>query len=104
MKDIDEFNAALEGEEPLHKFLDAQRGGLLEADAAGVVKEMSSILPECDKKALTENEEVGQNVVEGFGEALRLGVDGWLDDDLEMMTGWVRLRATTGVPQQRTDE
>jgi pimeloyl-ACP methyl ester carboxylesterase len=49
---------------------------------------MSSILPEVDKQAMLNNAELGQSIVDGFQEALKHGVDGWCDDDLEFTKPW----------------
>jgi len=86
--DIDEFKAAEQGEPELQKFCQAQRAGLLGADAAGVVKEMSSILPEVDARALLDNEAMGADIAASFQEALKVSVDGWVDDDLEFIEPW----------------
>ncbi|KAK4544873.1 hypothetical protein LTR36_003777 [Oleoguttula mirabilis] len=85
---IDEFNAAQRGEADIRSYLDNVRPGLLSSDAAGVVEEMASILPEVDKNALLKNQDIGQGVVDGFHEGLKDGVDGWLDDDLELLKPW----------------
>ena len=42
---IDEFGAALDGEEPLRAYLEAQRPELQGADAAGIIQSLRSILP-----------------------------------------------------------
>nr|OQO28616.1 hypothetical protein B0A51_03333 [Rachicladosporium sp. CCFEE 5018] len=86
--DIDEFNATLAGAPALRKLLDSQRPGLLAADAAGLVQEMASILPEVDKKALLSDATLGQGVVEGIHEGLKHSTDGWFDDDMELMKPW----------------
>ena len=86
--DIQEFKAALEGEEELQKFCQAMRLDLLKADAAGLTEAMSSTLPDVDKKTLLENSEIGQNLVDTFQEALIHSSDGWIDDDLAFMKPW----------------
>lgn len=88
MSDVQETKASLEGEEKLREFVDAQRIELLKADAAGVVREMSTILPDVDKKALLENEDLGASIVETFHEALKHSSDGWIDDDLSFIVPW----------------
>lgn len=86
--DIDEFNAALQGEEALQKFCTAQRAELLNADVAGVIKAMSSILPTVDKDALTNSTEMGQHMVDSMNEGLKNNCDGWVDDDLAFTRPW----------------
>lgn len=85
--DIEEFNAALKGEDELRKVLGAQRSELLKADAAAIIEAMSTILPEVDKKTL-EDPRMGQSFAISMAEAVRLGLDGWVDDDLEFIKPW----------------
>lgn len=88
MVDVQETKAALQGEEECQKFCEAQRSGLLDADVAGVIEEMSTILPEVDKKALLENDWMGQYVVESFKVGLKDNCDGWVDDNLVFVNPW----------------
>lgn len=83
---IDEFGAAIESEAQLRAFLDAQRPELLAADAAGVIESMRGILPPIDQNALTA--QFGDDLAAMFHEALRVSVDGWLDDDLAFVAPW----------------
>ncbi len=83
---IDEFGAALEGEERLRSYLEDQRPGLQAASAAGIVESLRSILPQVDQDVLTD--EFGADMADSFHEALRVGVDGWLDDDLAFVRPW----------------
>lgn len=78
----------MEGEEAVWAFTDAQRSGLVTADPAGVVREMSSLLPEVDREIILENKTVGEEIVRTFREALKNGVDGWVDDDLAFTQPW----------------
>lgn len=70
------------------KFTDAQRPGLLAADPAGLIKELSSLLPEVDRKAILESKSVGEDLVQSFRESLKNSVDGWVDDDLAFTRPW----------------
>jgi pimeloyl-ACP methyl ester carboxylesterase len=81
-----EFGAALEGESKLRPLLDKLRQDLKDADAAGIVASLDSLLPEVDKAVLTE--EFGEDMAASFHEALRYGVDGWMDDDLAFIHPW----------------
>ena len=83
---IDEFGATLQGEARLREFLDGQRAELVSADAAGVVESMRSLLPQVDRDVLTD--QFGEDVAATFREALRVSVDGWLDDDLAFAKPW----------------
>ncbi|TIC83579.1 alpha/beta hydrolase [Nocardioides sp. GY 10113] len=82
---VEEFGLAVEGEEALLPFLQKDREGIIEADAAGVIKTLDSLLPEVDRKVLTA--EVGEDVIRN----LQGGVQelyGWLDDDLAFTKHW----------------
>jgi pimeloyl-ACP methyl ester carboxylesterase len=61
---------------------------LIKADAKGIVEEMSSILPDVDKKALLEDDDIGSSLAETFREALKNNSDGWVDDDLSAIAPW----------------
>jgi pimeloyl-ACP methyl ester carboxylesterase len=86
--DVQEFHASVKGEEATREFVDAQRKGLIVADAAGIVAEMSSILPDVDKRALLDNGDVGSSLEQTFKEALKHNSDGWVDDDLAFVKDW----------------
>lgn len=86
--DIQEIHASMKGEQALRGFVEPQREEMLKMTAADFVSVMGSLLPEPDRKALMENEECGQNTIELFKEGLRLGADGWIDDDLAFLKPW----------------
>ena len=83
---LDEFGAAAQGEHRIRAYLDAARPGLQSATATQLITEMASLLPEIDRAALSD--EYGEDMATGFHEALRVGVDGWLDDDLAFLDDW----------------
>jgi len=83
---LDEFGAAVTGEDRLRPFLDAQRPALLAATRDDVIATMGSLLPDVDRAALTD--EYGEDVAASFADAVRIGVDGWLDDDLAFVRDW----------------
>jgi pimeloyl-ACP methyl ester carboxylesterase len=85
-QNIDEFGAATDGEEPLRKYLEAAAVDLRDPSPDDIVRELSTVLPAVDVAALTD--EFGADTAAGFGEALRTGVDGWLDDDLAFVRDW----------------
>lgn len=93
---IDEFGAALESEERLRAYLEAQRPELVEADAAGIIRSLRSILPDIDQASLTD--QFGADLAESFREGLRVGIDGWLDDDLAFVKPWGFDLAEIAVP------
>jgi pimeloyl-ACP methyl ester carboxylesterase len=83
---VNEFGAALRGEGRLRPYLEQAREHLAEVTAAGVVASLESVLPEVDRVVLTD--EFGADMSLSFREALRLGVDGWIDDDLAFVRPW----------------
>ncbi len=83
---LDEFGEAEIGEAPLRAYLDAQREDLHAADAAGIIASITTLLPIVDQAVLTD--EYGADLAASFHEALRVGVDGWLDDDLAFVKPW----------------
>lgn len=84
--DVDEWAAALKGEEEVQKFCQAERTGLLTADPEALTKSLlATLLPEVDKKAVLEDENTGNDIVTSIKEALRVSCDGWVDDDLAFL-------------------
>jgi len=51
-----------------------------------VITSLSTLLPDVDRAVLTD--EFGEDLIASFHEALRVGVDGWLDDDLAFIKPW----------------
>jgi pimeloyl-ACP methyl ester carboxylesterase len=80
------YGAALHGEETLRKHLEAQRDELLEITVEGLLEAWASLLPEVDQVALSE--EFGEDAVADVEEAIRTGVDGWVDDMLAFTKQW----------------
>jgi pimeloyl-ACP methyl ester carboxylesterase len=85
-QNIEEFGYALRGEDALRPYLAAQRPELAEVDAAGLVRALSTLLPEVDRAELTE--EYGDDMAAGMRKAMSTGVDGWVDDDLAFVAPW----------------
>jgi pimeloyl-ACP methyl ester carboxylesterase len=83
---IDEFGAALEGEDVLRRFLEAELPALQQADGPGIIEALGSVLPDVDRALLTDD--FGEALAENLREDLRPGVDGWLDDDLAFTQPW----------------
>ncbi|SEG81194.1 Pimeloyl-ACP methyl ester carboxylesterase [Actinacidiphila yanglinensis] len=83
---IEEFGAALRGEAALRPFLEKEAVQLRDTDAAGLITGMETLLPPVDRAVLTA--EFGADMAASFAEALRLSVDGWLDDDLAFTRPW----------------
>lgn len=85
-QNIEEFGLARRGEAALRPYLEADADQLRGADVAGLIAGMSTVLPEVDRAVLSD--EYGADLAANFAEALRTGVDGWLDDDLAFTTPW----------------
>ena len=77
---------ACAGEASLRPHLEAQRTELLAAGVDDLTAALSGLLPSPDLEAMRG--ELGEDAVSGFHEALRVGVDGWVDDDLAFTSPW----------------
>jgi pimeloyl-ACP methyl ester carboxylesterase len=95
-QNLEEFAAAVAGEAPLRRYLDADAEGLRDADAAGIVASLTTLLPPVDRAVVTA--EYGDDLAAQLREGLRTGVDGWLDDDLALTRGWGFDLDEVGVP------
>jgi len=93
---IAEFSRVMEGEAVLRPFLDEAREQLLHATGADLVTAMNSLLPAVDRALFTG--EVGEDMAAIFHEGLRVGSDGWLDDDLAFVKPWGFSLAEVSVP------
>ena len=93
---VTEFSAALQGEDRLRPYLLHEREQLKNATAAGIVASLETLLPDVDKAVLTG--EFGEDLVANFHEAMRTGVEGWLEDDLAFAGSWGFELAEISVP------
>jgi len=104
-ENVAEFSAAMEGEDQLRPYLLPQGEVLRNIQAADIVAAMRSLLPDVDRTALTG--EFGADMAAGFREAVRTGVDGWLDDDLAFVRPWgfslAEISAPTAIWQGNAD-
>jgi len=91
-----EFGLALQGEAALRPWLESQAEQLREVTPADMVTALDSLLPDVDRAVLTE--EFGADMAANFREALRVGVDGWLDDDLAFTQPWGFALSEIAVP------
>ena len=85
-QNVVEFNAALAGEETLRPSLEAEAEQLADTDAAGVIEGMATLLPQVDRDHLTD--EFGADLAANIKEGLKIGIDGWVDDDLAFTRPW----------------
>jgi pimeloyl-ACP methyl ester carboxylesterase len=83
---VAEYEAARGGEAKLRPILEVQREALREMTQADLTATFESLFPPVDTAVL--NDEFGEDVASGIREAIRVGVDGWLDDDLAFTKPW----------------
>ena len=86
-ENVEEFGAAVAGEDTLRPLRQAYEAELREVTAEGVVASMAGLLPPVDQSVLTTSS-FGATVAARFRAALATGVDGWLDDDLAFVRPW----------------
>ena len=95
-ENVTEFEAAVQGERQLRPYLEQLREDLKEVTAAGIVASLGSVLPDVDRAVMTD--EFGEDMASAFHEALRIGVDGWLDDDLGFVKPWGFALSEVSIP------
>lgn len=81
-----EFGEALKGEEPLRAWLDNVRPELVQITPDDVAASLDSLLSPVDKAAVTG--EFADHLAVQFRQAVSVGMDGWLDDDLAFTRPW----------------
>lgn len=91
-----EYSAAVQGEDQLRRYLSQLGEHLRNIGAAEIVAAMPSLLPEVDQEALTG--EFAEDMAAGIRETIRIGIDGWLDDDLAFVKPWGFGLAEISVP------
>ena len=82
---IEEFRLALQGEAALRPFVMKHREALKDADAAALVHDLATLLPEVDRRVLTSD--VGADAVAGMVGGVQVP-DAWIDDDLAFARHW----------------
>jgi pimeloyl-ACP methyl ester carboxylesterase len=95
-ENIVEFSAALDGEDRLRPYLLDQREQLKAATAADIVAALETLLPDVDRAVLTG--EFGEDLAANFHEAMRTGVEGWVEDDMAFTRSWGFELAEISVP------
>ena len=85
-ENLEEFGVALVGEEPLRAWLDRARPELVDMTADDVAASLDTLLAPVDEAAVTG--EFAEFLATGFRQAVSVGVDGWLDDDLAFTRPW----------------
>jgi pimeloyl-ACP methyl ester carboxylesterase len=85
-ENIVEFSAAVRGEDELRSYLLQEREQLKDITAADVASSLETLLPDVDRAVLTG--EFAEDMAASFREAVRVGAEGWLDDDLAFASPW----------------
>ncbi len=83
---IHEFGAAIEGEQPLRGFLAEVVPVMAVIQRDDVVEAMGTLLPEEDRAWIAGD--FGDDLATGFREAVEVGMEGWVDDDLAFVSPW----------------
>lgn len=95
---VTEFGAARAGEDTLRPFLTSAAVGLRQVTAEGLITQLNTLLPPADRAQLTG--QVGEDFAANFREAVRTGVDGWVDDDLAFVAPWGFALEEISIPTQ----
>ncbi|MDQ6640909.1 MAG: alpha/beta hydrolase [Actinomycetota bacterium] len=100
VQNIEEFGAALAGEDRLRAVLAAECAALSNAQANDIVGGLATLLPDVDRAVLTADagRDFGEDLAASFREALRTGIEGWVDDDLAFTRPWGFDLDTLAVP------
>jgi pimeloyl-ACP methyl ester carboxylesterase len=85
-ENIAEFSAAAHGEDTLRSYLLQEHEQLKGITAADVASSLETLLPDVDRAVLTG--EFAEDMAASFREAVRMGTEGWLDDDLAFVSPW----------------
>jgi pimeloyl-ACP methyl ester carboxylesterase len=95
-ENIAEFSAAVQGEDRLRPYLLHEREQLKNVTGTDIVASLGTLLPDVDRAVLTG--EFGEDVAASFREAVRTGVEGWLEDDMAFTRSWGFELAEISVP------
>lgn len=95
---VDEFSAALRGEDALTSYLQSQVPALINQDALALAKHMSTLLSSVDRAVFTGS--FGTQLAALMQDAVREGIDGWLDDDIAFTQPWGFSVSSIEVPLQ----
>jgi pimeloyl-ACP methyl ester carboxylesterase len=95
-ENLEEFGAAAQGEAALREFLEPLRPQYTAITGPEVATAFGGLVDAPDRAVLTG--EFAEHVAATFREAMRIGVDGWLDDDLAFSRHWGFELADVQVP------
>jgi len=85
-ENVEEFSAALKGEQALTDFLEPAAAGMRDVTGAQVAEALGGLASAVDKAALSG--EFAEHMAAVLRAALSGGIAGWRDDDLAFTTGW----------------
>lgn len=85
-ENLEEFRAALEGEAAVRAFLEPMRPELTAMTGPEVAESLGGLVDAADIAVLTG--QFAEHMAASFREAVRSGVDGWIDDDLAFARHW----------------
>jgi pimeloyl-ACP methyl ester carboxylesterase len=86
LENVEEFQAATTGVEPLTTFLSAQVDSLADVRGDQIAAALGDLVSEVDRRALTDD--FAEYSAAAFRKAVSTGIAGWLDDDLAFVTDW----------------
>jgi pimeloyl-ACP methyl ester carboxylesterase len=95
-ENIEEFGAAIDGDERLNPYLEREAAVLREVTGSDVAAALGGLVSEVDKRALTG--EYAEIMAETFRRAVSAGIAGWRDDDLAFTRPWGFDLSTIRVP------
>ena len=72
----------------MRKFCDVRRANLAKADVPTFIQNMSSVVPEPDRRALLADDTLGPFVVRNCREGMKHSSDGWVDDSFAFVHPW----------------
>ena len=93
---VEGLGVSLQGEAALRPFEEAARTQMLQATPAEMVAALGDSFPPVDQAVLAG--ETGEDMAGNIQEGLRLGVDGWVDDDVSGVRPWGFEVAEVAVP------
>lgn len=85
-ENIEEFGAAINGDERLNPYLEREAAGLREVTGSDLAAALGGLLSEVDKRALTDD--YAEILAQSFRRAVSAGIAGWRDDDLAFTRPW----------------
>src|SRR2546427_12543450 len=85
-ENLDEFGAAVKGEQPLIEFLETAAAGLRDVTGSEVAGALGGLVSDVDQSALTG--EFAEVLAEAFRRAVSNGIAGWRDDDPAFPRPW----------------